>query len=366
MWTIEPPTPRQVIVRIGAVFVVLLLGIVAYHVLTQRSGPPESLSASEAVDLACFQGWPVAGAPAYVPQARGAFVADLSYRDTQAFLQQSGSTADLPSGGPAGFLSHTFVVVIRGAVTAGPSASDTPRGQGLVLVVDPAGTVHFVGIGGPWDTLVPPNAQPFPAPLEPSLTNVSRARARIELAGAPMVELAHPPGGLSLRKIAINRERLPVDPTAAGFPGRSLTLTYVDRTGFPHLWLSQSIAGEDPVVPNRPLPQQPTSGVTHYAFYAGVLELDAYVLHRRNRALYLAAQPGPDLSLETITQTVLSLTDLAATPTVSYAALGGSSMIPAGGGLRWASRSAIVSRAWLDRGGNQGAESRVSRGFLSR
>ena len=314
MWTITPPTPRQVIVRISAVALVLLLGIVAYHVLTQRSGPPESLSESEAVDLACFQGWPVGGSPAYVPQPREAFVANLPDRDAQTFLQQSGSPTDLPSGGPAGFLGHTFVVVIRGTVTAGPSASATPRGQGLVLVVDADGTVHVVGIGSPWDTRVPPGAQPFPAPLEPSLSNVSRARARIELAGAPLVELAHPPGGLSLRKIAINRGGLPVDPTATAFPGRSLTLTYVDGTGFPHLWVSQSIAGEDPVVPNRPLPQQPTSGVTHYAFYAGILELDAYVWHRRNRALYLVAQPGPDLSLETITKTVLTLTDPPATP----------------------------------------------------
>ena len=314
MWTITPPSPRQIILRVGAALVVVILAIVVYHFATQRSSPPESLSASEAVDLACFQGWPVAGAPAYVPQPREALVANLSYRDAQAFLQQSASATDLPSGGPAGFLGHTFVVVIRGAVTAGPSASATPRGQGLVLVVDADGTVHFVGIGSPWDTRVPPNAQPFPAPLEPTLTNVSRARARIELAGAPLVELPHPPGGLSLRKIAINRERLPVDPTATAFPGSSLTLTYVDGTGFPHLWLSQSIAGEDPVVPNRPLPQQPTSGMTHYAFYAGILELDAYVWHRRNRALYLAAQPGPDLSLETITQTVLTLTDPPATP----------------------------------------------------
>lgn len=279
------------------------------------AAPPEGLSAPEAVDLACFQGWPVAGAPAYVPQPREAFVADLSYRDAQAFLQQSASATDLPSGGPAGLLGHTLIVVIRGAVTAGPSTTATPRGEGLVLVVDGDGTVRFVGIGSPWNTRVPPNAQLVPAPREPSRNNVSRARARIELAGAPLVELAHPPGGLSLGRIGINGERLPVDPTGALYPGRSLTLTYVDGTGFPHLWLSQSIGGGDAVVQRRPLPRQPTIGVTHYGFYAGSLDLEAYAWRRGDRSLYLTAEVSPDRSIETIAQTVLTLTNPPATAT---------------------------------------------------
>src|SRR5262249_12291416 len=126
-----------------------------------------------------------------------------------------------------------------------------------------AGLVHYIGVGPPWDVVVPPGAQKTALPSDPSLGNVSRARARIELGTAPLVDLASPPGDLSLRRIAINLSDIPVDPSGTTFPGRSLTLIYGDGTGRPRLWLSQSASSNRPHVPGNPLPfGQKGSGVT--------------------------------------------------------------------------------------------------------
>src|SRR5262249_43002072 len=155
-------------------------------------------------------------------------------------------------------------------VTDSPREDATPRAEGLLLVVEADGTVRNIAIGPPWDTAVPPGARTVAAPDAPRLADVSRARPRIELGGRPLVELASPPGRLALRKIAINAERLPVDPTGTSYPIRTLTLSYADGTGRPRLWISQPTAAGEPRILGRPVPLAALGGgVTPYAWYAG-------------------------------------------------------------------------------------------------
>jgi hypothetical protein len=291
--------------RAGLIALVLIVIGVAYFVLTKRGGPRADLSASEAVDLALFQTWTVAGVSANIAHPTEVFVADLADRDAQNFLRQNGATASLPADGLAGFVARTFIVVARGPVTAGPEADAATRAQGFVLVIDPAGAVHYVGIGSPWDVAVPPSGQKLPVPRDPSLANVSRVRARLELGGAPFVELTNPPGGLTPEAIAINPTGIPVDPSGTTYAGRSVTLIYADGTGRSRLWFSQSVAPDLPHVPGNPLPfGQKGSGVTHYAWYAGDWGIDGYAFEKAGQGFFLTAESGPDLTLETIERTV--------------------------------------------------------------
>src|SRR5947209_5420485 len=242
---------RRVIFTLALVVCVVALGVAARRYLATRGEPPSDLSAREAVDLACFHGWGVGGAPAYVPAPRQLFVANLSHREVLDFLRQQHVGAALADDGLVGFLDRSYVVVARGTVTAEPDPGSDARGQGLILVIDLDGSLRYAAIGPPWDTVVPPGAQPFDVPNQPILSDVSRSRARIELAGAPLVGLAGPPGGLSLRRITINDKGLPVDPSGSSYPGRSVTLYYADSTGRPRLWLSQSAPGAGPRVAGR-------------------------------------------------------------------------------------------------------------------
>jgi hypothetical protein len=308
---------RRLIFLLLPVAFAALLVFVGLRLLAERGAPPRDLSATEAVDLACFQGWDVGGTPAYVPHPQAVFVAELSPRDVRSYLQQMHLAADWPSTALGELLSRTLVVVAHGTVTDGPREDATPRAEGLILVVDADGTIRYVDVGPPWDTAVPPGARTVPAPDAPRLGDVSRARARLELGGKPLVELASPPGGLALRKIAINPERLPVDPTGTSYPVRTVTLSYADGTGRPRLWITQPTAAGEPRILGRPVPLAALrGGVTPYAWYAGTWEVVGYAWPRDGRVLFLTAEPGPDLPVEEITRTVLALTTTT-TPTAA-------------------------------------------------
>jgi hypothetical protein len=305
------------------IFLLLLVALVAalvfvgLRLLAERGAPPRDLSAAEAVDLACFQGWDVGGTPAYVPHPREVFVAELSPRDARSYLRQIHLAADWPSTGLGELLGRTIVVVAHGSVTDGPRADATPRAEGLLLVVDADGAIRYAAVGPPWDTAIPPGGRAMTVPDSPRLADVSRTRARLELGGRPLVELSSPPGGLALRKIAINPERLPVDPTGTSYPVRSVTLSYADGTGRPRLWITQPTAAGEPRILGRPVPLAALSGgVTPYAWYAGSWEVVGYAWPRDGGVLFLTAEPGPDLPVEEVTRTVLALTT-PATPTAA-------------------------------------------------
>jgi hypothetical protein len=307
MWTIEPPRPRHTLVAAVVALAIVVGGIMGVRVLSARSRPPSDLTANEAADLACFQGWGVRGFTAYVPEPREILVANLTDRAAASFFQSVGRNALLPDPGIGGFLHRTNVVVVRGAVTDGPRLDSQPRASGLVFVVDPDGTVIAVDVGPPWDTAVPPGAQPLTRRNAPSLSAVSEARARVELGGRPLVEANGLPGGLELRSLRVNPAGAPSDPTATLFPGRSVTLTYADPDGVAHLWLTESTDPEPPHVPARPLPSQTVgNGVTHYAFYAGSLEVDGFAWHANGLTLFLAAEISPDIPLADVTRTVVA------------------------------------------------------------
>jgi hypothetical protein len=137
---------------------------------------------------------------------------------------------------------------------------------------------------------------------------VSRARARIELGDLPLVELSSPPAGLALRRITINLAGMPADPSGTEYPGPSVSLIYADGTGRPRLWLTQSSTDDEPRVLGRPLPLRTLpSGVEPYAWYAGTFELDGFLWHQGGRAFFVAAEPGPDVSTDAISQSVEAL-----------------------------------------------------------
>lgn len=301
---------RKVIIPTLLVALVIFLALLIPRIVEERAEPPDDLSAGEAVDLACFQGWNVNGVSAYLPRPTQVFVAELSRSAARDFLQQHGVSANLPASALDGFLGHDYIVVARGTVTNGTSSDASSRGEALALVVDPDGTVRYVGIGPPWDTLVPPNARPYPVPDEPTLSGVSRARARLELGGAPLVELPSPPDGLALRKITINLAGLPVDPSGTEYPNRSVTLTYSDGTGQPRLWLTEAAAGGEPRVLGRPIPLRSLpGGVTPYAWYAGDLEIDGFLWNHHGRAFFLAADVGLDLPSDQVSQAVVAFAE---------------------------------------------------------
>lgn len=302
---------RRALLWIGLAVLALALAALGYHVLTTRPGPPSDLTAVEAADLACFHGWEVNGAPAYAPQPREVLVASLSRREANDFLEKQGVLGKVPTDGLGGFLGRVFVVVVHGPVLNGTGAGAATRGQGLVLVEDADGSApsgaRFVAIGPPWNTVAPPGATALPVTDVPRLGSVSLARARIELAGQPPVALPHPPDDLSLWRVTINLSGLPVDPSGTEYPGRSVTLTYADPTGRPRLWLTEPAAGGDPRILGRPLPLPADGGVVPYAWHAGTWEIDGFAWHAGGRSLFLTAEPGPDLALDTIRQTVESL-----------------------------------------------------------
>lgn len=298
---------RKVIIPTVLVTFIIFFALAIPRIVEKRAEPPDDLSAGEAVDLACFQGWTVNGSSAFVPRPTQVFVAELSRGAARDFLQQHQVLANLRVGALDGFLGRDYVVVARGTVTSGLEAGASPRGQGLALVIDPSGTVRYVGIGPPWDTLVPPNARPYPIPDEPTLSGVSRARAWIELGGAPLVELPNPPDGLALRRITINLPNLPVDPSGTEYPNRNVTLTYSDGSGQPRLWLTEAAADGTPRVLGRPIPlRELPGGVTPYAWYAGSLEIDGFLWTRHGRAFFLAADVGPDLTSDQVSQAVVA------------------------------------------------------------
>jgi len=287
---------RRTVLLPGLGALVLILGYVGFRFLAGRGGPPRDLSVAEAVDLACFQGFIAGGAPAYMPQPREVFAAELSPRDARAYLRRLGAPADWPSTGLNEYVGRTFVVVAHGTVTTGPDPSSAPRGEGFALVVDADGIVRLVAVGPPWNTAVPPGAQRLPPPDSPRLADVSQARARVELGGNALVELASPPGSLALWRITINPGQLPVDPSGTAYAGHSITLSYADSTGRPRLWLSEPTSRDAPRVLGRPVPLQPiTDGVTPYTWYAGTWELVGFSWPRGSSLLFLTAGPGPDL-----------------------------------------------------------------------
>jgi hypothetical protein len=298
---------RRTLLLIVLAALTVAVAILGLRLLANRARPPANLSATEAADLACFQGWTVSGAPAYVPRPQGVFVADLSQREARDYLQGIGVTIGGATDGLGGFVGRTYVVVAHGPVVDGLSADAATRGEGLVLVVDADGTVRYTGIGPPWDTTVPPRALSVATADAPRLEDVSFARARVELGGRPPIELAQVPDGLRLWRISIHPPGIPVDPSGTTYPGPSVTLAYADSTGRPRLWLSQPAADVAPRVPGRPLLfPPPENGVTRYSWHAGSWEIDGFSWRYQGHALFLMAEPGPDLTLDAIQKSVLA------------------------------------------------------------
>jgi hypothetical protein len=237
-------------------------------------------------------------------------VADLSRREASDYLYQLRVPTTLPSVGLADYVGRTLIVVARGTVTNGLDSRASPRADGLLLVVDADGVVRFVAIGPPWNTAVPPGAKPVPAGDQPGLNDVSQARARVELGGSSPIELPSPPSGLGLKRISINGERLPVDPSGTSFDGRSVTLIYADGSGRFRLWLTQSAAGDNPRVLGHPFLQAGADPrLTRYAWHAGSWEIDGFAWRYRGRSLFLTAEQGEDLTIETMLKTVYTLVD---------------------------------------------------------
>ena len=165
--------------------------------------------------------------------------------------------------------------------------------------------MHYVGIGPPWDVAVPPGAQVVRVPTKPSLGNVSQARARHgarrrthrgaeQSAGRP-----HAPS---------DRDQSRRDPGQSiryDLPRASVTLIYADGTGRSRPWFSRSVAADPPHIPGNPLPfGQKGSGVIHYAWYAGGWGIDGYAFEKAGQRFFLTAEPGTDLTVETIERTV--------------------------------------------------------------
>jgi hypothetical protein len=309
-----PGRSRRLVAIFVAALVVVFLGFAAIQVIRRAGRPPEELSLTEAADLAVSHGWVVDGAPAFVPEPSEVLVANLSRREARDYFDALRVPAVLPSGGLADYLDRTLIVVAHGTVTNGLDARAAPRGDGLVLVLGADGVSRYVAIGSPWDKAIPPGARAIPTDSQPSLNDVSQARARIELAGNDPVELPSPPGDLALKKIVINAEKLPIDPSGTWFDGRSVTLIYTDGTGRFRLWLTQAAAGDDPRVLGHPFLQTGADRrVTRYAWHAGAWEIDGFAWRYRGRSMFLTAEQGEDLTIVTITKTVYTLVDPPAT-----------------------------------------------------
>jgi hypothetical protein len=298
------------------VFAVILVlgGVVAVQWLRRTGRPPDELSLTEAADLAVAHGWTVAGTPAFVPEPREVLVANLSRREARDYLAKLGVANVLPPAGVADYLSRTLIVAAHGTVTGGLDARALSRGEGLGLVLDAGGISRYVAIGPPWDKASPPNAESVLTDAEPTLNDVSWARARIELGGNEPIELPSPPGGLALRRIALNATKLPIDPSGTSFDGRSVTLIYADGTGRVRLWLTQAVSGDKPVVLGRPLLQAGADPqLTRYSWHAGDWEIDGFAWRYHGQSMFLTAELDEDLTSDTLTKTVYTLVDSATT-----------------------------------------------------
>ncbi len=135
----------------------------------------------------------------------------------------------------------------------------------------------------------------------PKLQDVSLARAQNEIAGTPLVEPKKLPQGITLTQININPVGTPVEPTRATFAYTSVTFIYSDGTQKPRVWISQATFLHSPRVSGTATSVAigDARGL-RYVIEQDGRRLIAFGWLRGDRSLYLAAEPGSDLTEDAV------------------------------------------------------------------